>query len=116
MALLVEDARNNSFAFPWRTLDWQRVPSTTCFTGSPQPFPVYNETMNRITRTGFEVERKLTLDEEDDRGVVANATAAQRLAMVWPITASCWALVPGSKHHAEREFQRHVVCVRRGQG
>lgn len=70
--------------------------------------------MSRITRIGFEVERKLSLNEEDDRGVVADATAAERLSMVWPITESCWAFVPGSKHHAEREFQRHVVCVRRG--
>ncbi len=83
-------------------------------TGSNQCFSVYNRVMSRITRTGFEVERKLTLDAEDDRGIVANATAAARLAMVWPITESCWAFVPGSKHHAEREFQRHVLCVRRG--
>ncbi len=87
-----------------------------CLTCSLQRFLVYNNVMERHTRPGFESDRLLSLDEEDDRGIIANSTPAERLAMVWPITESCWALVPKSEHHAEPEFQRHVVCVRRGRG
>jgi hypothetical protein len=75
---------------------------------------MYAEDMNRTIRTGFDSERKLTLDQESDRGVILNATPAERLAMVWLITASCWAFVPRVGEHAEREFQRHVDCLRQG--
>lgn len=50
--------------------------------------------MHRTIRTGFDSECKRTLDQESDRGVVLNATPAERLAMVWPITAGGWAFVP----------------------
>ena len=72
--------------------------------------------MKKTIRTGFESERKLTLDQEDDRGVLLNATPTECLAMVWPITESCWALMPRAGENAQREFQRHVVRIRRGRG
>lgn len=77
---------------------------------------VYTEAMNEKVRAGYEVERKITLGQEDDRGVVLNATPAERLAMVWPMTQSCWALMPGAGDHAQQEFQRHIVSIRRGRG
>lgn len=77
---------------------------------------MYTNRMNRPIRNGFEAERKLTLDQEDDRGIILDATPAERLAMVWPITESCWALVPRARENAQQEFQRHVVHVRRGRG
>ena len=52
---------------------------TPCRAGLNPAFSGYNQAMSRITRVGFEVERKLLLNEEDDRGIVANATAAERL-------------------------------------
>lgn len=70
--------------------------------------------MSRTIRTGFEAEQKLTLDQERDRGVILDATPAECLAMVWPITESCWAFVPRAGDHAERGFQRHVERIRRG--
>lgn len=77
---------------------------------------MYNADMNRAVRTGFDAERKLTLDQEGDRGVVLDATPAERLSMVSPITRSCWAFVPTAEKNAQREFQRHVVRIRRGWG
>ena len=75
---------------------------------------VHTVDMSRMFRSGFDAERKLTLDQETDRGVILDATPAERLAMVWPITESCWAFVPRVGENAEREFQRHVDCIRRG--
>ncbi len=77
---------------------------------------MYTDGMNKAIRTGFDAERKLTLDQEGDRGAILDATAAERLAMVWPITKSCWAFVPRAREDAQREFQRHVVRIRRGRG
>ena len=70
--------------------------------------------MEGTVRLGFTTERKLTLHEADDSGVVDDTTSAERLLMVWPLTKDCWAFVPGAKDHAEQEFQRHVVRVQRG--
>lgn len=70
--------------------------------------------MNRSIRPGFDAESKLTLGQEADRGVIVDATPAERLAMVWPLTMSCWAFVPGAGEDAQREFQRHVVRIQRG--
>jgi hypothetical protein len=80
----------------------------------PIPETRWAENMNRTTRPGFDAERKLTLDQDRDHGVIVDATPAERLAMVWPITESCWAFVPRVGENAEREFQRHVECIRRG--
>jgi hypothetical protein len=78
--------------------------------------PIYTVGMDRTIRTGFDAERKVKLDREDDLGLVLDATPAERLAMVWPITKSCWAFVPRAGEDAQREFQRHVVRIERGRG
>ncbi len=70
--------------------------------------------MQRAIRPGFTTERKLTLDAEADCGVIDDATPAERLLMVWPLTKDCWAFVPEAKDDAEQEFRRHVICVQRG--
>jgi hypothetical protein len=75
---------------------------------------MHTEDMNRTIRAGFDAEDRLTLDQESDRGVILDATPAERLAMVWPITESCWAFVPRVGEDAKREFQRHVDRIRRG--
>ena len=75
---------------------------------------MHTEDMPRTIRTGFDADQKRTLDQENDRGVILDATPAERLAMVWPITESCWAFVPRVEEDAEREFQRHVDRIRRG--
>ena len=90
--------------------------SVTFFPGrvTSDVYPRYTEAMERTVRPGFTTERKLTLDAADDSGVVDDATPAERLLMVWPLTKDCWAFVPGATDHAEQEFQRHFVRVQRG--
>lgn len=63
---------------------------------------------------GYEAEQKMSLDQEVDRDLLLDATPAERLAMVWPLTQSCWAFVPGGQATYESNFQRHVVRVIRG--
>jgi hypothetical protein len=58
------------------------------------------------------VARKLTLAEDNDDGLVLDATPAERLQMVWPLTCDCWGFLPDSD--AQLEFQRHVEHVQRG--
>jgi hypothetical protein len=60
------------------------------------------------------VERKLSLADDNDDGLVLDATPAERLLMVWPMTRDCWAFVPN--HDAQLEFQRHVERVERRAG
>lgn len=60
------------------------------------------------------VERKLSLADDNDDGLVLDATPAERLLMVWPMTRDCWAFVP--KDDAQLEFQRHVERVERRAG
>jgi len=57
------------------------------------------------------VARKLSLAEDDDDGLVLDATPAERLQMVWPLTCDCWAFMPNSD--AQFEFQRHVDRAQR---
>jgi hypothetical protein len=67
--------------------------------------------MDESTPNGRHVERKLSLAEDNDDGLVLNATPAERLLMVWPLTRDCWAFVPN--YDAQLEFQRHVERVER---
>jgi len=58
---------------------------------------------------------KTTLHDQDADGVIAAATPAERMLMVWPMTLDAWAFL--DPESARREFQRHVVRVeRRGGG
>jgi hypothetical protein len=54
---------------------------------------------------------KTTLQDQDDRGIVLDATPGQRMAMVWQMTLDAWAFTDPAS--AQSEFQRHVVRIRR---
>ncbi len=59
----------------------------------------------RIVRT--------TLREQDDRGIISDATPSQRMGMVWQLTLDAWMFMDPDS--AKSEFQRHVVRVERRQ-
>jgi hypothetical protein len=71
----------------------------------------YNHDMTRTTRDHGNFARKLSLAEDNDDGLVLEATPAERLQMVWPMTRDCWAFVPNVD--AQLEFQRHADRVER---
>ena len=54
---------------------------------------------------------KTTLQDQDDRGIISDATPAERMAMVWQMTLDAWAFTDPAS--AKSEFQRHVVRVER---
>jgi hypothetical protein len=54
---------------------------------------------------------KTTLQKQDDRGIILNATPAERMGMVWQLTLDAWAFMDPTG--AKSEFQRHVVRVER---
>ncbi len=54
---------------------------------------------------------KTTLKAQDDGDVIADASPAERMAMVWPMTVDAWTFMDPAR--AESEFQRHVVRVER---
>jgi hypothetical protein len=54
---------------------------------------------------------KTTLRDQDDRGIISDATPAQRMGMVWQLTLDAWAFMDPAS--AKSEFQRHVVRVER---
>ena len=57
---------------------------------------------------------KTTLHQQDDRGIIADATPSQRIAMVWQLTLDAWTFM--DPQCAKSEFQRHVVRVERRKG
>jgi len=75
-------------------------------------YPGYIEAMTQESPDHRNVARKLTLAEDNDDGLVLDATPAERLQMVWPLTCDCWGFLPDSD--AQLEFQRHVEHVQRG--
>ncbi|MCR9116716.1 MAG: hypothetical protein NXI22_07170 [bacterium] len=58
--------------------------------------------------------QKIRLTDEQDDGLVLDATPAERMAMVWPMTLDCWAMTPG--FDGQLQFQRHVASVQRRGG
>ena len=54
---------------------------------------------------------KTTLQDRDDRGIIPDASPAERMAMVWQMTLDAWAFMDPAS--AKSEFQRHVVRVER---
>ena len=54
---------------------------------------------------------KTTLQDQDDRGILSDATPAERMAMVWQMTLDVWTFMDPAR--AKSEFQRHVVRVER---
>jgi len=57
------------------------------------------------------VVRKTTLHDQDDRGIILDATPSERMAMVWQLTLDAWAFTDPAG--AKSEFQRHVGRVER---
>jgi hypothetical protein len=67
--------------------------------------------MAETPRPGFESSRKISLHQASGDGLVLDATPAERLAMVWPLTRDCWAFVGDADEPAKREFQRPIERV-----
>ncbi len=63
---------------------------------------------SRMDRT---VVRTSTLQDQDDHGIIRDATPAERMAMVWQLTLDAWAFMDPAG--AKSEFQRHVGRVER---
>jgi len=57
------------------------------------------------------VVRKTTLQDQDDSGIVRNATPSERIGMVWPLTIDAWTFL--DPDIAKSEFQRHVGRIER---
>lgn len=51
------------------------------------------------------------MGEDEDDGLILDASPAERLSMVWQLTLDAWAFADPA--NAEREFQRHVERVER---
>ena len=67
--------------------------------------------MSDDSRTNRSVIRKTTLQDQDDSGIIANATPAERIGMVWQLTLDAWTFLDANI--AKSEFQRHVGRVER---
>ena len=63
------------------------------------------------TRMDRSVVRKTTLQDQDDSGVVVDATPAERMGMVWQLTLDAWSFL--DMDIAKSEFQRPVGRVER---
>ncbi|QXD13816.1 hypothetical protein GQ464_010060 [Rhodocaloribacter litoris] len=68
--------------------------------------------MNREEkRRVLRVKRLHDEDWEDD---LLQTTAAERLAMVWPLTVDAWTFLEGTL--AQSRLQRHIVRLQRREG
>jgi hypothetical protein len=63
-----------------------------------------------IDRSDWPV-RKTTLAEQGEEDDLENLSLGERMALVWPLTVSAWAM--RGETIAEQELQRHVVRVER---
>lgn len=61
-----------------------------------------------------QIVRKSTLAEQGHEDDLRAGTIADRWGMMWQLTVDAWAMK--GEHVAEREFQRHVECVKRRLG
>jgi hypothetical protein len=68
----------------------------------------------RAERAAMRVRVLKQSDEIEGRDTLA-MTAAERLAMMWPLAQSAWAFTR-SRDRAESALPRHVVRVQRGGG
>ena len=73
-----------------------------------------NSTMSLLPRTDRSVTKKTTLDQQGLDGGVPDATPAERMAMVWPLTLTVWEFK--EPNVVQPRLQRHVVRTRRGEG
>jgi hypothetical protein len=68
-------------------------------------------TMSQQPRMDRTVVRKTTLQDQDDRGIIPDATPSQRIGMVWQLTVDAWTFTDPDA--VKSEFQRHVARVER---
>ncbi len=57
------------------------------------------------------VVRKSSLQDQNDRGIIYDATPSERMGMVWQLTIDAWTFMDATS--AKSEFQRHVGRVER---
>ncbi len=55
--------------------------------------------------------RKSTLTEQGQENDLQQLSSAERMALVWPLTVSAWAMKGVDLAH--QRLQRHVECVER---
>jgi hypothetical protein len=55
--------------------------------------------------------RKTSLQDENDQGIILNATPSERIGMVWQLTVDAWMFM--DPVGAKSEFQRHVGRLER---
>ncbi len=67
--------------------------------------------MSDRSRMNRSVVRKTTLQEQDDRGIISDATPSERIGMVWQLTLDAWVFLDPTG--AKSEFQRHIGRVER---
>ncbi len=54
---------------------------------------------------------KTTLVDQDDRGILRDASPSERMSMVWQMTLDAWTFMDPAG--AKSEFQRHAVRIER---
>ena len=67
--------------------------------------------MSDRSRMNRSVVRKTTLQQQDDRGFISDATPSERIGMVWQLTLDAWTFLDPNR--AKSEFQRHIGRVER---
>ena len=80
----------------------------TCLVKSNLGWLITYAEENRLNR---KVVRKTTLTEQEDSGIILDATPSQRMGMVWQLTLDAWTLMDPAG--AKSEFQRHVGRIER---
>jgi len=69
--------------------------------------------MTSLPRMDRSVVKLTTLEQQGRDAGVPNATPAQRLLMVWPLTLTAWAFK--ERNVVQPRLQRHVVRTVRGE-
>lgn len=90
--------------------DSESIVSFTVVT--PQPFVQILVSLNAMTllpRMDRTIVKRTTLDQQGVDAGVPNATPAERMMMVWPLTLTAWAFK--EPNVVQPRLQRHVVCV-----
>lgn len=67
--------------------------------------------MSDRIRMNRSVVRKTTLQDQDDSGIIVDATPAERIGMVWQMTLDAWTFLDSNL--AKSEFQRQVGRIER---
>ena len=65
--------------------------------------------LQELPRMDRTIVKRTTLDQQGRDSGVPNATPAERLMMVWPLTLAAWAFK--EPNIVQPRLQRHVVCI-----